>query len=81
MKNRTWITITGIQKQEILSGLGFVIEGENVKMNGVYSLDSDGNKIIVDDVQAVIGGKNGELILITDISELELYDEDEEGIQ
>ena len=72
MKHRTWITITGIPKQEILSGLGFVIEGENVKMNGVYCLDSDGNKIIIDDVQAVIGGKNSELILITDISELEL---------
>ena len=72
MKNPTWINISGISKEEILEDLGFVIKNDRVTRDGiVYCLDSNGNQIYHEDVLGVVGGKNNELRLITDISELE----------
>ena len=72
MKNLTWINIYGISNEEILEDLGFVIKNDRVTRDGiVYCLDLNGNQIYADAVLAVIGGKNNELRLITDVSELE----------
>ena len=76
MKNITWLNIFGVSKQEVLEGLGFVIKNDRVTQDGIiYCLDSDGNHIYAEDVLAVVGGKDGKLKLITDISEIK----DEEG--
>ena len=72
MKNLTWINIYGISNEEILEDLGFVIKNDRVTRDGiVYCLDLNGNQIYEDAVLAVIGGKNNEFRLITDVSELE----------
>ena len=72
MKNLTWLNIYGISNEEILEDLGFVIKNDRVTRDGiVYCLDLNGNQIYPDAVLAVVGGKNNELRLITDVSELE----------
>ena len=64
--------VSGISKTEILEGMGFIIKNNRLTQDGiVYCLDSDGNQIYPEDVLAVVSGKNNELRLITDISDLE----------
>lgn len=69
-----WLTIKGVDKREILEGLGFVVD-----RLGYISLDGKSIKAIdedvdvkVDDVKAIMPGS---LRVITDISELEILDE------
>ena len=77
MKNITWINISGLSKEEILEGRGFIIKNDRVTQDGiVYCLDSDGNQIYPENVLAVVSGKDNTLRLITDISELEEEDDD-----
>ena len=77
MKTHIWLTISGIQKQEILEGLGFSIVEGRVTLAGVDCLDLEGNRVFIKDVRAVIGGKDGGLILITDVSEVELLEDED----
>ena len=68
-----WLTIEGINKREILEGLGFV-----VNRSGTLTLDGKTVKAIdedvdvkMDDVKAIMPGS---LRVITDISELEILE-------
>ena len=72
-----WLTIKGVDKREILEGLGFKIENNgNISLNGakVTVVDDPEQFVKVSDIKAIVPGS---LKVITDISELEIvYSED-----
>jgi ethanolamine utilization microcompartment shell protein EutS len=67
-----WLTIEGLDKRELLEGLGFEIKKSGIlTLNGkeVKALDED-ISVRADDVKAVVPGS---LAVITDISEVEMF--------
>jgi hypothetical protein len=71
-KDFIWLTIQGVEKREILEGLGFRINESGIlSLNGkeVTALDNPKEKIRAVDVKAVLPGS---LTVITDISEVEM---------
>ena len=67
-----WISISGLDKKEVLEGIGFVIEKSGfLKCNGSYVRSLDGDKNVhYDEVKAVVPGS---LAIITDVSEVEEF--------
>jgi len=65
-----WITVEGLDKVEILEGLGFkVLDSGILTLNGKNVLSSDGTgPVKAEEVKAIIPGS---LSVVTDISELE----------
>ena len=71
-KDLVWLTIQGVDKREILEGLGFEINKSGVlSLNGkeVKALDNPEVKVRAGDVKAILPGS---LTVITDISEIEM---------
>ncbi len=71
-KDLVWLTIQGVEKREILEGLGFEINGSGIlSLNGkeVRTLDNPELAVKVADVKAILPGS---LTVITDISEMEM---------
>jgi len=70
-----WITVEGIEKRDILKGMGFKIDSEGIlihKGRKVKTVDDSGY-VKADEVKAIIPGSVvGSLKVITDISELEM---------
>lgn len=71
-KNLVWLTVQGVEKREILEGLGFEIgESGILSLNGreVRALDNPEQRVKVAEVKAILPGS---LTVITDISEIEM---------
>jgi len=71
-KGLVWLNIEGIEKREILEGLGFEIKRSGILfLNGkeVKTLDNPELPVRVVDVKAILPGS---LTVITDISEMEM---------
>ena len=64
MKNMSWITINGLPAMEILAGLGFTVKNDSI-------IDTTGKEYRIKDIKAIVGTKDGKLMIITDVSELE----------
>ncbi len=70
--NLVWLTVQGVEKREILEGLGFKIgESGTLSLNGkeVKAIDNPEQVVKVADVKAILPGS---LAVITDISEIEM---------
>ncbi len=71
IENKLMILGYGMDKIEVLLGMGFKIENGYLTYNGISAKDVEGNiNIKPEEVYAVVGS-NGALTLITDISQLE----------
>jgi len=71
-KDLVWLNIGGIEKRDILEGLGFEIKRSGILfLNGkeVKTLDNPELPVMAVDVKAIIPGP---LTVITDISEMEM---------
>ncbi len=71
---KQWIKIEGLEKEEILAGLGFRISPDGyMNIDGESAKSIDGSTgIKISDVKGVVPGS---LALITDVSEIELIEE------
>lgn len=71
---KQWIKIEGLEKQEILAGMGFRITADGyLKIDGKNATSIDVTTgIKVSDVKGIVPGS---LALITDISEVEMNEE------
>lgn len=64
-----WLTFEGIEKEEILKGLGFEINGEGLLLlNGKLVKKDRGDAVKADSVKAIVPGS---LSVFTDVSEVE----------
>ena len=71
-KKLIWLTIQGIDKKEILEGMGFKIDKTGILFlegKEVKSIDNPDVSVRISDVKAIVPDS---LKVITDISELEL---------
>lgn len=72
IENKLMILSCGIDKIEVLLGMGFKVENGYLTYNGVLAKDVEGNtNITPEEVYAVVGS-DGKLNLITDLSQLEV---------
>lgn len=74
-ENLVWLTIEGLDKVEVLKGLGFEIDEKYniLSLNGKNVRTLDGSELVrVEDVKAVVPGS---LAVVTDLSEIEPEDE------
>lgn len=71
---KQWIKIEGLDKEEILKNMGFIIlDNGYLDINGRRAASVDGTTgIKVSDVKGIVPGS---LALITDVSEVELIEE------
>ena len=64
-----WPTFEGIEKEEILKGLGFEINGEGLLLlHGKLVKKDSGDAVKADSVKAIVPGS---LSVFTDVSEVE----------
>ena len=71
---KQWIKIEGLEKEDILKSMGFVISNNGyLDIDGRRAVSIDGTTgIKVSDVKGIVPGS---LALITDVSEVELIEE------
>lgn len=64
-----WLTFEGIDKEEMLKGLGFEISSEGLLfLNGKSIRNGDGDAVNAESVKAIVPGS---LTVFTDVSEIE----------
>ena len=69
-----WLTIEGLEKKEVLEGMGFKIsKSGTLTLNG-ENVISFGETVKAEDVKAVVPGS---LTVITDVSEVESFLDEE----
>lgn len=71
-----WIRIEGLEKREILEGLGFTVSEEGyLSLGGEEAKSLDGTpRVNMKEVKAIVPGS---LALITDVTEVELLENQE----
>ncbi len=75
MQDILWLTFEGLDKHEILTGLGFEINDHGtLLLNGEFLRSANGEKVTADSVKAVVPGS---LSVFTDVSEIEELLEEE----
>lgn len=74
-----WVSIEGLEKEEILEAMGFQISsyGYIANKEGIIR-DLDGESVTLDSLKAIIPNPEGPgIAFITDISQIERYMENE----